>query len=59
MKSCAFEHKIGLETFFTPYSGVGGKLRSIPEDFIVKEHFHYPPKKDDGIYTIAEVFSKN
>lgn len=59
MKSLDFEKNIGMETFFTKEPGMGGKLRSLPEDFIVKEIFLYPNRKENGRFTIAEVSSKN
>ncbi|MFW6121081.1 MAG: tRNA pseudouridine(13) synthase TruD, partial [Petrotogales bacterium] len=59
MKIPCFEKKIGILTYFTTTPGIGGKLRSIPEDFIVKEIFSYPWKKEDGRFVIAEVSSKN
>ena len=60
MHSVVKEEKIvGLETFYTSHEGIGGKLRSIPEDFKVTEHFSPPLKNDDGIYTIARIRSKN
>ncbi len=52
------EKKVGIETFYTDFGGVGGKLRSTPHDFIVKEIFSYP-KKEKGKFTIAEVESVN
>lgn len=59
MKNSDFEKNIGIECFFTSKPGIDGKLRTVPHDFIVKEIFSYPEKKDDGYFTIAEVFSKN
>jgi tRNA pseudouridine13 synthase len=59
MKSSAFEHQIGIETFCTQQPGIGGKLRTFAEDFQVNELFLYPPKKEDGRFTIAEVSCKN
>jgi len=53
------EKIIGIETFFTPFEGIGGKLRSQPEDFIVHEVSNYPPKTDFGKYLIADVTTKN
>lgn len=53
------EKQIGIETFFTPFVGVGGKLRTVPEDFVVREISQYPPQKDDGRFTIAEVTATN
>jgi len=59
MESLDFEKNIGIETFFTKQPGLGGKLRYIPEDFIVEEKILYPNKKESGRFTIAEVYSKN
>ena len=59
MKSFDFEKNIGIETFFTDYAGISGKLRTIPEDFIVNEVFLYPKKVENGCFAIAEVSSKN
>jgi len=53
------EKKVGIETFFTPYEGVGGKLRTIPKDFIVKEVSIYPSKNNNGKFTIADLTSTN
>ncbi len=52
------EKKVGIETFYTNFRGVKGKLRTIPQDFNVKEIFSYP-KKEKGKFTIAEVTSIN
>ena len=53
------EHNIGIETFFTKTKGIEGKLRTIPEDFIVRERFLYPKQNDNGSFTIAEVTARN
>ena len=37
MKVLDFEKKIGIEVFLTNVEGIGGKLRTYPQDFIVKE----------------------
>ena len=59
MKVLDAEKNIGIETFFTPFDGVGGKLRVSPEDFIVREISNYPPEEDNGRFLIAEVTTKN
>ncbi|MEM4257744.1 MAG: tRNA pseudouridine(13) synthase TruD [Candidatus Thermoplasmatota archaeon] len=59
MNSAAFEHTIGIETYFTQEPGCGGKLRTVPEDFTVQETFHYPSRDDTGIFTIAEISCRN
>ena len=53
------EKKVGIKTFFTPYKGVNGKLRTQPEDFFVTELSNYPLKTDSGRFTIAEVTATN
>jgi tRNA pseudouridine13 synthase len=53
------EKKVGIETFFTPFKGINGKLRTQPEDFFVKEISNYPPETDSGRFTIAEVTATN
>jgi tRNA pseudouridine13 synthase len=53
------EKNIGITTFLTNVDGVGGKLRSIPEDFVVTEISNYPSKKENGRFTIADVTSTN
>jgi tRNA pseudouridine13 synthase len=59
MKTPDFENEIGIGTYYTSSPGVGGKLRVRIDDFHVKEQFLYPPTKDTGRYTIAEVTSRN
>ena len=59
MKVLEPEKNIGVEVFFTPFEGVGGKLRTKPEDFTVKEISSYPSKTKDGRFTIADVTSTN
>ena len=59
MKSSDFEKNIGIKTFFTNYQGIGGKLRTSPEDFIVNEIFLYPKKVENGCSIIAEASAKN
>jgi len=58
MKVLDIEKTIGIETFLTPFNGIGGKLRFIAEDFIVKEISNYPSENKDGKFTIADVTSK-
>lgn len=59
MKSSPFEQQIGIFSYYTKAAGVGGKLRTIPEDFDVSELFSYPPHDQDGRFTIAEVSCRN
>jgi tRNA pseudouridine13 synthase len=55
MKISKIEKSIGIETYFTQSEGIGGKLRSTPQDFCVKEIFNYPKESKDGKFTIAEI----
>ncbi len=59
MKVLNTEKTIGIKTFFTPYEGIGGKLRTHPEDFIVREVSNYPSKTENGRFTIADVTAVN
>ena len=59
MKVLDVEKNIGIETFFTSFNGIGGKLRLQPEDFTVEEVSNYPPKKENGKFTIADVAAIN
>ena len=59
MKPLDFEKNIGIEAFLTKFKGIGGKLRTTVQDFIVNEIFLYPKKNETGSYTIAEVNSEN
>lgn len=59
MKAPDFEQKIGIETYCTHDPGISGKLRVRIDDFRVIERFLFPPSKDQGKYTIAEVSCRN
>ncbi len=59
MKCLDAEKKTGIEIFFTPMEGIGGKIRTVPKDFIVKEVSIYPLKKEKGRFTIAEITAIN
>jgi tRNA pseudouridine13 synthase len=59
MTDTTFESHIGINTFFTQAEGIGGKLRTFPEDFVVNELFRLPKEVPDGRYAIAEVFCRN
>jgi len=59
MKISDFDKNIGIENYFTSTPGIGGKLRSITNDFIVEEIFQFPAEKKDGEFVIAEILSKN
>ena len=51
--------KVGREKYSTDLSGIGGKLRNIPEDFEVREISLIPSYSLTGKYTIARVKSRN
>ena len=53
------EKNIGIETFFTSFEGVGGKLRAIPEDFTVHEVSKHHPEKENGKFAIADITVTN
>ena len=53
------ERDIGLEYFFTSDDGIGGRLRTTAEDFIVMERSDTPEPDDEGELTAAIITSKN
>lgn len=53
------EKIIGIETFLTSSNGIGGKLRTTPEDFVVEEISTKLPIKEDGKFVIAKVTAIN
>jgi tRNA pseudouridine13 synthase len=59
MKILDYEKRIGIELFLTQTEGIGGKLRTIPQDFIVEEISKYPNEKKEGNYSIAEITTIN
>lgn len=59
MKAPDFEHNIGIDTYCTDDPGINGKLRVRIDDFHVIERYLYPPKKDQGNFTIAQVTCRN
>jgi len=59
MKVLEAEKNVGINTFLTSFKGTSGKLRTIPEDFVVNEISVYPPEKKDGKFTIADVSATN
>ncbi len=59
MKVLDIEKNVGIEVFLTKNKGIGGKLRTFPQDFIVEENSKYPTEKIDGRYCIVEVTALN
>jgi tRNA pseudouridine13 synthase len=53
------EKKVGIETFYTSFEGIDGKLRVIPQDFKVDEISDYPLEEKKGKFTIGDVTSIN
>jgi len=53
------EQSVGLETFYSNYPGINGKLRTFPDDFIVIEQFQKPKLVEKGPFTIATVIARN
>jgi tRNA pseudouridine13 synthase len=53
------ERELGLEIFYTPTAGIGGRLRTSPEDFRVEEISEFPQRDEGGRYSIAQVTSTN
>lgn len=53
------ESKVGIELYFTKESGIGGRLKKYPEDFVVDEIIDLPEASEDGEYTLAKVWSSN
>jgi len=53
------ERDLGLECYLTNAPGLGGRLRTLPEDFQVEELSVGPPEIPEGEYAIAQVRAKN
>lgn len=59
-RSCrTAEADIGMRCYLCPADGTGGHLKTLPEDFVVKEISDPPRAKDNGDFTIATVTSRN
>jgi len=57
MKVSDIEKAVGIEVFFTETMGIGGRLKTFPEDFIVDEISILKPKTGD--FTIARIRARN
>jgi len=53
------ESDIGMRYYLSGADGTGGRLKTEPEDFIVREISKHPEVSDDGRFLIAEVTSRN
>jgi tRNA pseudouridine13 synthase len=54
------EEEIGISVYWTKgIPGIGGRLKILPEDFIVEERSIFPPEDPDGEVTVAIVRHTN
>jgi tRNA pseudouridine13 synthase len=53
------ERDVGIVGYLTSTPGLGGRLKSTPEDFVVEEISAPPPQSAEGRYTIANVRVRN
>jgi len=53
------EADIGMRYYLSHYDGTGGRLKTEPRDFVVREISSPPPHAEDGRFTIARVTSTN
>jgi len=53
------EADIGMRYYLSAADGTGGRIKTEPEDFIVKEISKHPDERPDGKYAIAEVTTRN
>lgn len=54
------ERELGLEQYLTDAEGIGGRLKTLPEDFVVEEvPLAFPPPVAEGKYTVAALRVRN
>ena len=53
------ETGIGMHNYLCDTDGTGGHLKTLPEDFVVREISDPPRQKDNGDYSIATVTARN
>lgn len=58
-KCITAETGIGMHNYLCDTDGTGGHLKTLPEDFIVREISDPPRHKDNGEYSIATVTARN
>lgn len=58
-KCLTAEAGIGMRGYLCDTDGTGGHLKTVPEDFVVREISDPPRAKPDGKYTIATVSTRN
>jgi tRNA pseudouridine13 synthase len=61
MKKSPFplDHILGLSWYISDSDGIGGRLRTEPEDFVVEELSDYPGTEESGPYLICRLTKKN
>lgn len=58
-KCLTAEAGIGMRYYLTDVDGTGGRLKTLPEDFIVTEISQHPDRVEGGRFSIADVTSTN
>ncbi len=53
------EREFGIEGYLTTVPGIGGRLKALPEDFVVVEVGIDLPRSEDGHCLLTEVTSRN
>jgi tRNA pseudouridine13 synthase len=54
------ERDVGMEVYLTDADGIGGRLKTVPEDFVVEEvPLAFPPPAAEGKYTVAALRVRN
>ena len=53
------ERDVGIVGYLTSTPGVGGTIKSTPEDFVVEEISAPPAMSAEGRYTIAQIRVRN
>lgn len=54
------ERDVGMEQYVTDAPGIGGRLKTFPEDFVVEEvPLAFPPPAAEGKYTVAALRVRN
>lgn len=54
------ERDVGMEAYLTDAPGTGGRLKLLPEDFVVEEvPLAFPPPAAEGKYTVAALRVRN
>jgi tRNA(Glu) U13 pseudouridine synthase TruD len=54
------ERDVGMEVYLTDEHGIGGRLKTLPEDFVVEEvPLAFPAPSAEGKYTVAALRVRN